>query len=96
MPDKSKRPSYDGLCHFAQEFQDFLSWNSSRNPMNPHKYMSQKAISNTPALGVVFSGDASFGQGVEKGGFAHIGQTYDAAFEAHGGTFGDSGDRPGF
>ena len=36
------------------------------------------------AKGVVLSGNAGFGQGVEKGGFAHIGQTHDAAFEAHG------------
>ena len=36
------------------------------------------------AKGVVFSGDAGFGQGVEKGRFANVGQTHDAAFEAHG------------
>jgi hypothetical protein len=55
--------------------------------------LSQKAISNTPALGVVLSGNAGFGQGVKKGGFAHVGQTHDAAFEAHGvlsGSFGVS------
>jgi hypothetical protein len=52
--------------------------------MNSCKYLSQKALSNTPALGVVLSGNAGFGQGVEKGGFANVGQTHDAAFEAHG------------
>jgi hypothetical protein len=51
--------------------------------MNPCKCLSQKAFSNTPALGVVFCGDTGFGQGVEKCGFAHIGQTHDAALEAH-------------
>ena len=34
---------------------------------------------------VVFGRNASFGQGVEKGGLAHVGQAHNAAFEAHGG-----------
>jgi len=38
---------------------------------------------NRPALGVILSRNAGFGQGVEKGGFANVGQTHDAAFEAH-------------
>ena len=52
--------------------------------MNHPKCLSQTAISNTPSLGVILSRDTGFGQGVEKGGFADVGQTHDAAFEAHG------------
>jgi len=40
--------------------------------------------SNRPALGVIFCRDARFGQGVEQGGFANVGQTHDAAFQTHG------------
>ena len=32
---------------------------------------------------VVLGGDTGFGEGVEQGGFAHIGQTHDSAFQAH-------------
>ena len=39
--------------------------------------------SNCPALGVILSRDARFGQGVEQGGFANVGQTHDAAFQTH-------------
>ena len=38
---------------------------------------------NRPALGVILSRDARFGQGVEQGGFANVGQTHDAAFQTH-------------
>ena len=33
---------------------------------------------------VVFGCNACFGQGVEKGGLANVGQAHNAAFEAHG------------
>ena len=36
------------------------------------------------AEGVVFGGDAGFGEGVKQGGFAHVGQAHDTAFQAHG------------
>ncbi len=51
--------------------------------MNPCKLLSQKAFLNAPALGVILSRDARFGQGVEQGGFANVGQTHDAAFQTH-------------
>jgi len=38
---------------------------------------------NRPPLGVILSRDARFGQGVEQGGFANVGQTHDAAFQTH-------------
>ena len=33
---------------------------------------------------IVFGCNACFGQGVEKGGLANVGQAHNAAFEAHG------------
>ena len=38
---------------------------------------------NRPALGVILSRDARFGQGVEQGGLANVGQAHDAAFQTH-------------
>jgi hypothetical protein len=38
---------------------------------------------NRPALGVILCRDARFGEGVEQGGFANVGQTHDAAFQTH-------------
>jgi len=38
---------------------------------------------NRPALRIVLRSDARFGQGVEQGGFANVGQTHDAAFQTH-------------
>ena len=51
--------------------------------MSPCKLLSQKASSNAPPLGVILGRDAGFGQGVEQGGFADVGQTHDAAFQTH-------------
>jgi hypothetical protein len=47
-------------------------------------HLNDTGVGLDGAKGVVFSGNAGFGQGVEKGGFADVGQTHDAAFEAHG------------
>ena len=35
------------------------------------------------AKGVVFCSNARFGEGVEQGGLANVGQTHDAAFQTH-------------
>ena len=35
------------------------------------------------AEGVVFGGNASLGQGIEQGGFAHVGQPHDSTFQTH-------------
>jgi hypothetical protein len=47
-------------------------------------HLDHAGVGLNGAKGVVLGGNAGFGQGVKKGGFAHIGQTHDAAFEAHG------------
>ncbi len=52
--------------------------------MNHFNYLIPKDFSNTPALGVVFSRNTGFGQGVEEGGLADVGQAHDSAFERHG------------
>jgi hypothetical protein len=39
---------------------------------------------NRPPLGVIFCRNARFGQGVEQGGLAYVGQAHDAAFQTHG------------
>ena len=44
---------------------------------------------------VVLGGDAGFRQRVEKGGLADVGQAHDAAFEAHGGGFRETGKKGG-
>ena len=50
---------------------------------NQRKSLILKGFSEIPALGVILSRDARFGQGVEQGGFANVGQTHDAAFQTH-------------
>ena len=37
---------------------------------------------------IVLSRNAGFGQGVEQGGFANVGQAHDAAFQTHGNSSG--------
>ena len=37
---------------------------------------------------IVFSRNTGFGQGVEQGGFANVGQAHDAAFQTHGNSSG--------
>ena len=39
------------------------------------------------AKGVVFSRNARFGEGIEQGGFTDVGQTNNAAFQAHRGSY---------
>ena len=44
-------------------------------------------MSEIPASGIVLRRDARLRQGIEKGGFADVGQADDAALETHETTF---------
>jgi hypothetical protein len=46
-------------------------------------YLDHAGVGFDRAKGVILSRDARFGQGVEQGGFANVGQTHDAAFQTH-------------
>ena len=59
------------------------SWVYQSHQPRTRKRLTLLGFSVGPACGVVFGGDAGLGQGVEKGGLAHV-----AALEAHGGAFG--------
>ena len=61
-----------------------LSWLCRVRVAAPRKSLRPKDVSNSPASGVVFSGNRALGQRVEQGGLADVGQADDAAFEAHG------------
>jgi hypothetical protein len=51
--------------------------------MKSRKLLIRKDKSESPALGVIFCGNAGLGQGVEQRGFTDVGKANDAALQTH-------------
>ena len=47
------------------------------------KPLTLQEVLNRPAKRVVFRRDTGLGQGVEKRGFAHVGQAHNATLQTH-------------
>jgi len=84
LADKFRRPSYDGLMPSLVTLSPNLSWLCQVSVSGPRKSLKPKEASNSPSSGVILRRDGALGQRVEERGLAHVGQSHDAAFEAHG------------